>query len=560
MSSIFELPSDLKQILGSTEQLARMTYEQVPATREISNTNFSNGAISFKFSMSGQKHWVPNKSYLRTRVKLSKANGTQLNLSDNIAPNMDLTSCLFQSAEFRMGDKTVSRISDNLSQVDALETRLNKSKSWLDGAGASTNFWQKDFKTRQADVCVDGVVVNTSTSAAPQSSLNRVNLGFDAAGGAGNDRNAVSYVNATGIITFALNGGAALPADVRVQFPVGSYFQYTSIQGAVANDPRYGKPLLVIAGGSATTIQVAPLSLADVGVDGRTDFIKVNSPTPDNDARKVRDFETIWCPPLSIFKVGKALPSGKYELVLNPQTAQNLQKAVIESIGADKVSGVGGDYVVEIISMYLYIETVYGPRGDNLQFLLDLEQTRCQSDTIAGNSLVQKQFDVSPSTVALTVCYQDSRAGLDTRVSSTKFKSYNVALDTEVETKLDRFFCQYSGQNFPSIDSDEKLDIATQLDWTTQRYVESQLYSGAWFDTGSAESANDYKTRGMYIHFKTPRDSTDRSTRVSVNSQFSTAGPNDTTNLKVLVFDHSKQLCRVTVEEGNITNLQIEDA
>jgi hypothetical protein len=537
MSSIFELPSDLKQILGSTEQLARMTYEQVPATREISNTNFSNGAISFKFSMSGQKHWVPNKSYLRTRVKLTKSNGVnQLALSDNVAPNMNLSACLFQSAEFRMGDKTVSRISDNLAQVDALETRLNKSKSWLDGAGASTNFWQKDFKTRQNDVVVNPSGVNVS------SSTSSIVLGYTLL-------TEVAIVAATNVLTFSV----ATAPDATLVFQNGDIIE---IDVAGVGTVRYN----VVARPSATTLQLDGYAGLANTAAAASPFRRIRNSIDSGDARKVKEFETIWCPPLSIFKVGKALPSGKYELVLNPQTAQNLQKAVIESVGADKVSGVGGDYVVEIVSMYLYIETVYGVRGDNLQYLLDLEQCRCQSDTITGSSLVQKQFDVSPSTVSLTIAYQDARAGLDTRVSSTKFKSYNVALDTEVETKLDRFFLQYAGQNFPSIDSDEKLNDATQLDWTTQRYVESQLYSGAWFDTGSAESANDYKTRGMYIHFKTPRDSTDRSTRVSVNSQFSTAGVNDTTNLKVLVFDHSKQLCRVTVEEGNITNLQIEDA
>lgn len=548
MSSIFELPSDLKQVLGSTEQLARMTYEQIPATREISSTNFSNGAISFKFSMSGQKHWIPNKSYLRTRVKLTKnVAGDQLALSDNVAPNMDLTACLFQSAEFRMGDKTISRISDNLAQVDALETRLNKSKAWIDGAGSSSNFWQDDFKVRQADVCVDGIFGNSVT---PRST-GRVDLGFDAA------TNTVAYDAATGVITFAANGGGGLPADVRLVFPVGSYFVFTGIVIAPVAGVL-GVPLLVISGGSNTTLATVPNGLtANVAALGTNKFSRLTSDltTLINDARRVKYFETVWCPPLSIFKIGKALPSGKYELVLNPATAQNLQKAVVESIGADKVSGV--DYIVEIVSMYLYIETVYGPRGDNLQYLLDLESCRAQSDTISGNSLVQKQFDVSPSTVALTVAYQDARAGLDTRVSATKFKSYNVALTSAEETKLDRFFLQYAGQNYPSIDSDEVLDDSKKLDWTTQRYVESQLYSGAWFDTGSSENATDYKNRGMYIHFKTPRDSTDRSTRVSVNSQFTGA---DTANLKLLVFDHSKQLARITVEEGQITNVQIEDA
>ena len=531
MSSIFELPTDLKQVLGSTEQLAQMKYEQIPATREIASGAFSNGAISFKFSMSGQKHWVPNKSYLRTRVKLTKVGGVQLESKDGVAPTMDMTACLFQSAEFRMGDKTISRISDNLSQIDALDTRLDKSKSWLDGAGASSNFWQKDFQERQNDV-----VSNPSNNSSI--TTERTQLGY--VGG-----NTVAITADTGVLTFV---SASVP-DVSTVWAVGDEIEISA--GGVVGTVRYRISALT----GLLTLQLnnlkgVALPAADVP------FRRIRS--FNEDARKVKQFETVWQPPLSIFKIGKALPSGKYELVLNPQTAQNLQKAVVESVGSDKLPA---DYVFEILSMYLYIETVNGPRGDNLQYLLDLSQTRCQSDTITTNSLVQKQFDVSPSTQGLTVCYQDSRAGLNTLVSSTKFRSYNLALTAPIETKLDRFFLQYAGQNYPQIDSDEVKNDAEQKDWTTQRYVESQLYSGAWFDTGSAESSDDYKTRGFYMHFKTPRDSTDRSTRVSVNSQFSQAVvAGDLDNLKILLFDHSKQLCRVTVEEGQITNLQIEDA
>lgn len=559
--SLFNLKTEMKGVPGASEQISRMKYDQVPATREVAGDSFSGQAISYKWSVSGNKWWIPSKSYLRTRVEISRGDGTQLTVSDNLAPAMGTTACLFQSGEYRLGDKTLSRIADLMPQIDALENRLGKSGAWLDGMGASTNFWSDDFKVRQADVCSDGININNLTSGLGQASLTRVNLGFDAAGGAGNDRNAASYLNATGLITFAQNGGAALPADVRVQFPVGSYLQYTSIQGAVANDARYGKSLLVLAGGSATTIQVAPLSLgADVAVDGRTDFIKVIVPAlATNDARKVKSFETIWQPPLSIFKYDGAIPSSKNELLLNPQTKSVYERAVVESLlgSGDKTPGLtAANFKVNIVSMILYVCTVEGPRCDDATFLLDLEQCRCQADVVGNSGFLQKQFDVSPSTVALTVAYQDGRAGTNTQCSASKFKSFNAAITSSTETSINRLFLQYSGVQYPSPDADPTLVNGT--DFTAERYVQSQIYGGGFFSDAGPENINKWHNRGSYYHFQTLRDATDRSTRVQVNQAFEVG--TDVVNCRVLLFDHSKQVARVQVQSGSVINVQVEDA
>ena len=68
----------------------------------------------------------------------------------------------------------------------------------------------------------------------------------------------------------------------------------------------------------------------------------------------------------------------------------------------------------------------------------------------------QKNFDVSPSTYALTVAYQDLRAGENTALSASKFKAYEVgAIPTAAqELNLSRFFINYAGQNLPAPDAD----------------------------------------------------------------------------------------------------------
>ena len=555
MSSIFELKTNVQELSSANEGTSRMEYNQHPPTRDVVGNNFANGAIHFRFQTSGQRWWIPSRSYLRMRCQLTKGDGTTALVdADRVAPNMGLMSSLFQSGEFRINDKVVSRVPDFMSQVDSLETRLTKSKSWIDSVGEATNFWSESQALRQAEVSSDGSIVKDEVAIVPaETQADRFAIGFDAAAV---NSNIASYVAATGVVTFAIGTGAvALPADVRTVFPAGSFFTYLS--GAAA-----GVRMKVITGvngagaGSTTTIVVEPNWNADVAATAvgalTLDFarITVNSIVAPA-SRRIKEFELIWCPPLSLFKVGHALPGGRYELVLNPQTITSFQKRAIESMlgTASKnptlPGGVAQDFRLNVVDFYMYTATVEGPRADNITYLLDLEQTRCQSEKI-------------DSTYALTVAYQDLRAGENTSLSVSKFKSYNspAVPTTAEELKLERMFINYAGQNLPAPDADPSFVAGT--DYTTQRYAETQIYSGAYFDTGGAETIEEWHERGAYYYFSWPRDGTDRSTRVNVHQGF--AGGTDVTNMRCLLFDHSKQVARIRVQDGRVVDVQLEDA
>ena len=569
MTSIFDLKTNVSELSSANEGTSRMEYDQHPPTRDVVGNNFANGAIHFRFQTSGQKWWLPSRSYLRMRCRLTAGDGTtQLAVADGVAPNMGLMSSLFQSGEFRINDKVVSRVADFMPQVDALETRLTKSKSWIDSVGEATNWWQESQSLRLAEVSSDGTIVKSEVAIVPpETQAGRVAIGFDAAA---IDSNIASYASATGIITFAAGINAvALPADVRVVFPAGSYFTY--LTGAAA-----GVRMKVITGvngapaGSATTIVVEPNWNANVAATGggvlTLDFARITeNAIVAPPSRRIDEFELIWKPPLSLFKIGHALPGGKYELVLNPQTITSFQKRAIESVlgvaskNPTLPGGAVQDFKLDVVDFYLYTASVEGPRADDITYLLDLEQTRCQSEKIDNISFSQKNFDVSPSTYALTLAYQDLRAGENTALSVSKFKSYNalaIPTATNEELKLNRMFINYAGQNLPAPDADPSFVAGT--DYTTQRYSESQIYSGAYFDTGGAESIEEYHDRGAYYYFSIPRDGTDRSTRVNIHQGFAAGA--DVVNMRCLLFDHSKQVARVRVQDGRVVDVQIEDA
>ena len=161
MASIFDLKTNEAELSSTNQGTSRMEYDQHPPTRDVTTTSFANGAIHFRFQTSGQKWWVPSRSYIRTRFRLTKGDGnTPIDVSDGIAPNMGLMASLFQSAEMRINDKVVSRIADFMPQIDALESRLTKSKSWMDSVGEATNWWEESQEIRMQEVSRDGVIVD----------------------------------------------------------------------------------------------------------------------------------------------------------------------------------------------------------------------------------------------------------------------------------------------------------------------------------------------------------------------------------------------------------------
>jgi hypothetical protein len=540
MASIFDLKTTTAELSSANQGTSNIKYEQKTVDRTVTGTSFSNGAMNIRWSTTGQKWWIPSRTYMRMRCRLTKNNGTQLDLSDQISPNYGLMSNLFQSGEFQINNKVVSRVGNFMPQIDSLDTRLSKSRSWMKSVGVATNWWDANHAARTAQVSSDGVEMKNTppTQVADQT---RLALGYDAL-------TRLTYTAATSRLVFDANGGADPTALVAANFPVGSYIKITdgAAAGIIMQVSLINGPLDLTVTGTWN----ADLAQAVIDFSKTSPPLLVGDPT-----RQLDGFEMIWVPPLSIFKVDHALPSGDYELVLNPQTASTFQKRAIESL-IDKDPN--ADFKFEVVDMFLMVATIDGPRADDITYLLDLEQTRCQMDTIQSlGAFQQRNFDVSPSTYALTAAFQDSRAGNLTQYSASKFQMNSPGGVGGDELKLNRMFINYSGVSKPNPDADPKYQIGNASDYTTQRYAESQIASGAYYDTGGAETIQEYHEAGSYYHFAWPRDGTDRSTRVNVHFGFE-GGNID--NARILLFDHSKSVARVSVQGGRVVAVHVEEA
>ena len=531
MNSIFDLKTSVNELESSNNGVTRDLYEQQAPTRDVTGSNFPNGAIQFRFQTGGTKWWCPSRSYIRMRIRLGKTSSVALKLSDDVAPIMNHCSALFQSAEFRINDKTVSRIADYMPQIDTLHNRLNKSKSWIDSVGNSTNFWQSSFDVRKVQVSSDGKDSNSVPL-----TQGRLSLGYD-------PLTTVAVAVDTAIMTFATGTIPSCLTTYQAGDIIRLKYSATNIV-----EYRVSEPL------SATTLQLEEFkSIATTAPAAALDFERVRV---NNDARALTEYEVTWQPPLSIFQVQHAIPAARCELVLNPQTSSVYKRAIVESSLANKDPAV--DYDISIQNMYLYINTVEGSRVDNLTYYLDLEQISCQAETLVGaNSFGQKNFDVSPSTKSLVLAFQDTRAGTNTLFSPTKFRSYDTLPTKDQTLDLNRMFISYAGVSKPQIDADMVYDDTKRVDQTTERYIQSLLNSGSYHDNGGSETIEEFHNRGSYYLFNWNKDGNDRSTRVSVHTGFNSGTV--LTNARLLLFSIYSQVAKIVINNGSVSQVDIED-
>lgn len=559
MTSIFNLKTSTEELSSLNEGTSLLQHDQIAPSRSVAGSAFPSGVINFKFQTSGQKWWKANSSYLRTRIVLGKPgtddNGSSpLDYSDDIAPNMNILAGMFQSMTFKMNGKKLSVIEDFVAQVDTLKKRTTLSKSTIDSIGNATSFWDPQFKTRQQQVIVDGnnqiiapiVTPKLTPAGSVPSSSN--GLGYDAL--------ATVAVSAVGVLTFAANGGAALPLNA-VTWAVGDLIEIA--RGGVVGTVQYRVSAIL----SATTLQLNNQPYVVMAAT-TLPFSRIREVAiKDNTSRRATAVEIIWTPPLSVFELAEGLPAGDFELSMMPQSASTYKRTAIQSVGSDKTPNtsltatptVGSDYQFSVVDMFLYTKMIDGPRYDNGTFLLDLDQISCQAEKVSGTNFAAVGFDVSPSSYALTVAYQDLRTGTDTRVSVSQFRAWNAGFTATEELKVSRFHINYAGQTKPNPDADPAYSASK--DYTVQRYVDTQIDTGAITDTGGCETLDEWRERGAYYYYAWPRDGTDRSTRVTVKSSFDTGS--DVANMRVLLFTHSKSVARVTVVDGRVESVDVED-
>ena len=305
------------------------------------------------------------------------------------------------------------------------------------------------------------------------------------------------------------------------------------------------------AGGDVLTLGGTTITVA-AAVDA---FYRIRTSKLTRPPRNIRRFEVIWVPPMSVNRLPTALPAGDYKLRLTPYSGSEFKIRSVESAGtASKIAqpANGANFDVIIDSMFYYIASMIGPRIEDKTYFLDLDQTHLTTENFSTLSDQQKTFTVSANTYAITVAFQSSATGSDTRFNASRFK-----LEGNDDEKLSKLQVNYASQSKPDPQADPEFSF--ERDFMEQRYADSILYNGMFFD--DPESKEQWLARGPYYHLPFPKDAADPSTRVIVRWAFK-GQDNEAltaTKGKLLLFSHSKQMATIVIKDGRVQSVSVQD-
>ncbi len=597
--SIFDVPRKKSDLASANQGMSNLYYDEIASTKNVSDvgdtSNFSGGSATWRWFPPSGTWWIPSRSYFRIDCELTRADGTPLKCGDGIAPNMGLGSCLFSKMIYKINDKTISEISENVAQIDALKTRLSKTGQWMNTTGANSNFWQASNSARKEIVAADSVgAIPTGSHMNTQTRTARTTTVAQSV-----QWQALLNFNAGDTLTFTQFDDAALipgyesafiftDADAgahRVRFVVDGVVDPALVAAGIEVGKKilwehanvtYLSTVLRIESAGPASVNGNTLNKIIIDQSRRADIGGALNPANGlysltgaigSNPRRVKKFSIIYQPPLSIFGVNHAIPgSSKHELEMTPFSNTIYQKNAIESLISNKTHGAANDFKFLVTDMLFYAARCDGPVVQQDEFFLDLQECRCSALQIQSNARSQISINISPSTNALSVAFQDELVDTNTIYSQSKFK-----IRGSQELKLTNFYLRYAGIQKPQPDYRPQYSagdadpaaifalarVNRNIDLISEQYIRSILYNGSYFD-GSSETLEEWKDRGMYMHWPWPKTGTDRESRAYISTQFDAWTENDLTP-RVLLFNHFTKVCILRYQGGQLSEVLINE-
>lgn len=455
-------------------------YRQIPSTRSVQGTNFANGNINFPFQLASGS-WSPADSYFRMRVELTQQDGTTpVTCANDVAPNMDMFANMFTNIKYLINGVCVEEVCDYVPQICALKTRLDSTKSEMDGYKGSLAWLQHDQRERLRKVASDGSP--TSDRVCDGIGLTRVQMGFD-------PLTSVALA-ANGLVTFTQNAGAIIPNPLP--YKEGDYYVDTN----AADQPLRLVTKILTNTGAAATMQTYP-NLTTANGDAVRIFLRL--PGSYEPSYRRSNIELIWKVPMGSWSM-QNMPAGKYEIVMVPHPRNNIFNMAIESISRNK-SQISTDPIlgfrINVRDLYLYVyQNEDNPHAASPQVNMQFTTTKARTeDVTAAGGLQQKSFAVEGPLDAITIAFQDQQVNSDTRRSASKFKCRPEPPLEDIGLTLNRLYISYNHVKKPQPDADPSF--VTPDDYLTQRYFET--YQNA--DQPEPESKTDWIEKGPYYHF-----------------------------------------------------------
>ncbi len=527
-------------------------YKQITSERDLSNTNFANGVIKYKYHMNANQQINLDKSFIRLRVKLSKGDGaTQLDFADGVAPNYLMAYNLFKQMYHEINGIQVGECRSYCSQVGALRHRILYPQSYKDKFLATSNYAKIDIDDRINDVVSLGLEKERLHWRKSKQAL-------PAAAGVGIlpewilylgvNRNQIQFVNATSDIVFS----ALLPAvngtvpDLSTIYDVGDIVYF--FDGVEKATPIVSFETTVTTNDTLRLgIAVTNVAVADIVNQFRHngyDTIDLSK------SKRTQEFEIVFKPPMGVWHKSRWMPAHDMSLNLYPHPDGSWQKNSIESLASQINKAHNTDFTLEIQDMIMYVAVLDEKHPDG-KFSCEYDDMRCQLTNITTTSNVDYHFVVDRDAYAFTVALQDENCENDTRRSCTKFK-----IREDQELKLQRYYIDYNGRILPN--PYPNISKTSSKDFLTQRYYESIFYSEANANY-DVESLDDWRNAGMYFthQFGKSRTQTEKVTVSTLfeDGAFGSVAGGDLHRPNLLLFDHFKRNFSMMVSGGKVREI-----
>lgn len=385
---------------------------QVNCNRTVSDATFALGSLDFDIN-TNQNQLLGKNSYMSMKLQITKINDfTPIGTADNLAPNMDIPACLFDSVTLKVNGQPIYT-NNEYPQSDILIRRLYSSSNRLDVIDDILIFTNPDFSTRH-----DAITTATSE----------------------------------------------LPPDPNSVFDI--VFQPLCFQEIF----RY---------------------IHDVGLAGQA----------------------------------------KYTLSFQPNNNYKIQALQMNPFAAPLANP-----LFKVLDMYLYAEVYTSSYEPNFSYMLTVPKSKMHREPLleGNNGFNTKTFQLSPTCKAVSVCFQDSRAGSNYQYPITFLSN----VETANEKDLVQIQLNYLGKNY--------TPTPYQLEQTYDgvNFLKKDNTSFAYYaniiqyeNNPVPESQQFWSARGQFYYFKLYNpDNVKNNNMLNVRYKFSAVPAN--TNM--LVFEHDE--------------------
>ena len=295
---------------------------------------------------------------------------------------------------------------------------------------------------------------------------------------------------------------------------------------------------------------------ADMNTDVTS--ITVTDPVFNTTNRASKSF--MWQPAIGIFDVSQPLGAAEYDIQLNP--SQDYRTAALDggnvgvSIPLNAInpgySGATGslntvDLIVENIKFYACMVRVNLP-SSGVETLHLMEMSVHTGNVRAGNANnIDEEFSVPSSTRAMTLFLQDQQAGKSTSVPPSK---YHIIGRNNEAISIQDYQIEYAGLTKPTVRYKSQYDANTL--GIQQRYLNSALESGQYFNPAGFESLQEYMERGPFLHESFIKSADNLATRAHVVASYSA---NNTNDARIFLVAHHSRTVQITRQNGLVVNI-----